>query len=62
MLPAGWLIIRTGPGWNVWDGYGEHWAASRLWLALSCAWRGSARPRLPASYSLLSVAAGAGPS
>ena len=23
MLPAGWLIIRTGPRWNVWDGYGR---------------------------------------
>jgi len=34
MLPAGWLIIRTGPRWNVWDGYGRHWASSRLWLAL----------------------------
>ena len=22
MLPAGWLIIRKGPRWNVWDGYG----------------------------------------
>ena len=34
MLPAGWLIIRKGPRWNVWDGYGQHWASSRLWLAL----------------------------
>ena len=34
MLPAGWLIIRRGPGWNVWDGYNEHWASARLWVAL----------------------------
>ncbi|WP_144671358.1 phosphatase PAP2 family protein [Arthrobacter sp. U41] len=34
MLPAGWLIIRTGPRWNVWDGYGRHWASSRLWQAM----------------------------
>ena len=27
MLPAGWLIIRKGPRWNVWDGYGRHWAS-----------------------------------
>ncbi|MFP3580819.1 phosphatase PAP2 family protein [Arthrobacter sp. fls2-241-R2A-200] len=35
MLPAGWLILRSGSSWNVWDGYGEHWAASRLWVWLS---------------------------
>lgn len=35
MLPAGWLIVRTGGGWNVWRGYGEHWAASRLWVWLT---------------------------
>ncbi len=34
-LPAGWLTLRTGNRWNVWDGYGEHWAASRWWVALS---------------------------
>lgn len=35
MLPAGWLTLRSGDRWNVWDGYGEHWAASRWWVALS---------------------------
>ncbi|WP_439898647.1 phosphatase PAP2 family protein [Paenarthrobacter nitroguajacolicus] len=35
MLPAGWLILRTGCSWNVWKGYGEHWAASRLWVWLT---------------------------
>jgi membrane-associated phospholipid phosphatase len=51
MLPAGWLIIRTGPRWNVWFGYGEHPAASRLWLALPLlAGLGSAAL---AGYSLL---------
>ena len=34
MIPAGWLIIRTGPRWNVWDGYNEHWASARVWVAL----------------------------
>jgi hypothetical protein len=34
MVPAGWLIIRRGPGWNVWNGYNEHWAAARVWVAL----------------------------
>ncbi|WP_456504726.1 phosphatase PAP2 family protein [Arthrobacter sp. UYCu723] len=58
MLPAGWLIIRTGPRWNVWTGYGEHWAASRLWLALPVlAVLGSA---VLASYSLLQIAPGTG--
>ncbi|MCZ2402312.1 phosphatase PAP2 family protein [Paenarthrobacter sp. Z7-10] len=32
---AGLVILRTGPGWNVWDGFGEHWAASRAWPLLS---------------------------
>ncbi|MBG0738091.1 phosphatase PAP2 family protein [Paeniglutamicibacter antarcticus] len=32
---AGLVIMRTGSSWNVWDGYGEHWAASRLWPFLS---------------------------
>jgi membrane-associated phospholipid phosphatase len=58
MLPAGWLIIRTGPRWNVWDGYGEHWAASRLWLALP-ALAGLASAGL-ACYSLLKIAPGPG--
>ncbi|MFF2030007.1 phosphatase PAP2 family protein [Arthrobacter sp. NPDC058192] len=34
MIPAGWLVIRTGPRWNVWDGYNQHWASARVWLAL----------------------------
>ena len=34
MLPAGWLVIRMGPQWNVWDGYNRHWASARLWVAL----------------------------
>ncbi|MET3922045.1 phosphatase PAP2 family protein [Arthrobacter sp. UYEF20] len=58
MLPAGWLIIRTGPRWNVWTGYGEHWAASRLWLALPVL-AGLAAAAL-ASYSLLQIAPGPG--
>ncbi|WP_284986373.1 phosphatase PAP2 family protein [Arthrobacter sp. fls2-241-R2A-172] len=37
MLPAGWLILRTGSSWNAWKGYGEHWAASRLWVWLTVA-------------------------
>ncbi|MDJ0355085.1 phosphatase PAP2 family protein [Paenarthrobacter sp. PH39-S1] len=32
---AGLAIMRTGSSWNVWDGYGEHWAASRIWPFLS---------------------------
>jgi len=35
MLPAGWLVMRTGNRWNVWGGHAEHWASSRLWLTLS---------------------------
>ncbi|WP_422934049.1 phosphatase PAP2 family protein [Sinomonas sp. P47F7] len=34
MSPAGWLIMRTGGRRNSWRGFGSHWAASRLWLAL----------------------------
>ena len=34
MLPAGWLILRMGPQWNVWDGYGKHWASARVWVTL----------------------------
>ncbi|MEV7135647.1 phosphatase PAP2 family protein [Arthrobacter sp. NPDC093128] len=33
-IPAGWLIIRTGNSWNVWDGFGGHWASSRWWIRL----------------------------
>ncbi|WP_427129517.1 phosphatase PAP2 family protein [Pseudarthrobacter sp. S9] len=58
MVPAGWLIIRTGPRWNVWDGYGEHWAAARLWVALPVL-TGLAAAGL-AAYSLLKTATGAG--
>jgi membrane-associated phospholipid phosphatase len=58
MLPAGWLIIRTGPRWNVWSGYGEHWAASRWWVALPVI-LGLASAGL-AGYSLLKIALGPG--
>ena len=58
MLPAGWLIIGTGPRWNTWDGYGEHWAASRLWLALPVL-AGLASAGV-AGYSLLKIAPGPG--
>ncbi|MDD1476665.1 phosphatase PAP2 family protein [Arthrobacter sp. H16F315] len=58
MLPAGWLIIRNGPRWNVWDGYGTFWASSRLWLALP-ALAGFAAAAV-ASYSLLKIAPGPG--
>jgi membrane-associated phospholipid phosphatase len=34
MAPAGWLVLRTGPEWNEWDGFGSHWASSRIWLTL----------------------------
>ncbi|SDH50453.1 PAP2 superfamily protein [Arthrobacter subterraneus] len=33
-LIGGLLIMRNGSRWNVWDGFGEFWAASRVWLAL----------------------------
>ncbi|WP_035750221.1 phosphatase PAP2 family protein [Arthrobacter sp. 35W] len=33
-LPAALVIMRTGSQWNVWAGYGEHWAASRWWPVL----------------------------
>jgi membrane-associated phospholipid phosphatase len=58
MLPAGWLIIRTGPRWNVWDGYGKHWAASRWWIALPLL-TGLASAAV-AAYSLLKIAPGPG--
>ncbi|MBW4094173.1 MAG: phosphatase PAP2 family protein [Acidobacteria bacterium] len=32
---AGLAILRTGNAWNVWTGYGEHWATSRIWPLLS---------------------------
>jgi hypothetical protein len=34
MFPAGWLVIRTGPKWNVWEGYGRHMGSLRLWVLL----------------------------
>ncbi|MET1021151.1 MAG: phosphatase PAP2 family protein, partial [Arthrobacter sp.] len=58
MLPAGWLVIRQGPRWNVWDGYGQHWASSRLWVALP-ALAGLASAGV-ATYSLLRIAPGPG--
>lgn len=33
-LIGGVLIMRTGNPWNVWDGFGKFWAASRVWLVL----------------------------
>ncbi|WP_394939859.1 phosphatase PAP2 family protein [Psychromicrobium sp. YIM B11713] len=32
---AGWLIMRWGGSWNIWQGYSAHWASSRLWPLLS---------------------------
>lgn len=34
MLPAGWLVLRTGKAWNAWGGHDGHWASSRLWTLL----------------------------
>jgi hypothetical protein len=34
LAPAGWLVLRTGQQWNAWDGFGSHWASSRIWLSL----------------------------
>lgn len=31
-LLGGLLTMRFGNAWNVWDGFGEHWAATKLWL------------------------------
>ena len=58
MLPAGWLIIRRGAGWNAWAGYGEHWASARLWLLLPLL--GGLAAAAVAAFSLLSVALGSG--
>jgi len=58
MLPAGWLIMRRGPRWNVWDGYNGHWASARLWVAAPVlAGLASAAVAL---YSLLKIAPGPG--
>lgn len=56
MLPAGWLIIRTGRSWNVWDGYNEHWASARLWVVLPVL-TGLAATGV-AAYALLSIGPG----
>lgn len=56
MLPAGWLILRTGSSWNVWKGYGEHWAASRLWVWLTVT--ALVVAGIVAAYSLLQVMPG----
>lgn len=56
MLPAGWLILRTGSSWNVWQGYGEHWAASRLWVWLTAI--ALLLAAIVAGYSLLQVMPG----
>ena len=56
MIPAGWLIIRTGPRWNVWNGYNEHWASARVWLALPVL-AGLATTGV-AAFALLSIAPG----
>lgn len=58
MLPAGWLVLRTGKRWNVQDGRGEHWASSRLWLLLA-ALAGIAAAAVSV-YSLLKIAPGFG--
>jgi len=34
MIPAGWLIVRFGGTWNVWDGFGRHVGSARIWLKL----------------------------
>lgn len=34
MIPAGWLILRHGGSWNVWDGYGRHLGSAKIWLTL----------------------------
>ena len=56
MIPAGWLVIRTGPRWNVWDGYNKHWASARVWLALPVI-AGLAAAGV-AAFALLSIAPG----
>ncbi|MEZ2388295.1 phosphatase PAP2 family protein [bacterium RCC_150] len=58
MLPAGWLVLRTGNHWNVRDGRGSHWASSRLWVLLP-ALAGAASAAV-AVYSLIRIAPGFG--
>ncbi|WP_307038038.1 phosphatase PAP2 family protein [Arthrobacter sp. B3I4] len=55
-LPAGWLIMRSGQRWNVWEGYNRHWASARLWVALPVL-AGLASAAV-AAYSLLKIAPG----
>lgn len=55
-LPAGWLIMRTGRLWNVWDGYNGHWASARLWLVLPVL--GGLASAAVSAYSLLKIAPG----
>ncbi|MEQ4518720.1 phosphatase PAP2 family protein [Pseudarthrobacter sp. B907] len=57
-LPAGWLIMRTGRRWNVWEGYNSHWASARLWVAVPVL-AGLASAAV-AAYSLLKIAPGPG--
>jgi hypothetical protein len=58
VIPAGWLIIRKGSAWNVWDGFGSHWASSRWWLGLPVL-IGLASAAV-AVYSLAKIAPGPG--
>jgi hypothetical protein len=34
MIPAGWLVLRHGGSWNVWDGFGRHVGSAKIWLTL----------------------------
>ena len=34
MIPAGWLILRFGGSWNVWDGFDRHVGSAKIWLTL----------------------------
>lgn len=56
MLPAGWLVIRRGRSWNVWEGYNRHWASARLWVVLPVL-TGVAAAGV-AAYALLSLGPG----
>jgi hypothetical protein len=56
MIPAGWLIIRTGGVWNVWEGFGRHIGSARIWLTLPVA-IGLASAAV-AVYSLAKIAPG----
>ncbi|KNC15054.1 hypothetical protein AC792_15395 [Arthrobacter sp. RIT-PI-e] len=33
-LVGGLIVLRTGNGWNRWQGFGAGWMSSRVWLAL----------------------------